>query len=117
MDNCTLPDFLPGSTNGDGRRRYALQEMMCMRAACLGKPSGMQDYARDGSLLQCSLLADRSNPFSWEQLAGSLQVRVLQGMLYLQALRRGQVDGDLHINIKAITCRLCMIRYRDSQHS
>uniref|UniRef100_A0A383V5X6 Armadillo repeat-containing domain-containing protein n=2 Tax=Tetradesmus obliquus TaxID=3088 RepID=A0A383V5X6_TETOB len=73
MDNCTLPDFLPGSTNGVGRRRYALQEMMCMRATCLGKPSGMQDYAKDGSLLQCSLLADRSNPFSWEQLAGSLQ--------------------------------------------
>jgi hypothetical protein len=80
MDSCSLLDFLPG-TKGDGRRRYTLQEMLCMRATCLDKPSGMQDYAKDGSLMQCSLLDGSSNPFNWEQLSGLLQVRVLQGRL------------------------------------
>jgi hypothetical protein len=78
MDGCSLPDFLPGSTNGDGRRRYALQEMLCMRTTFVDKPSDMQDYAKDGRLMQCSLLASSSNAFNWEQLAGSLQVGVLQ---------------------------------------
>jgi hypothetical protein len=78
MDGCSLPDFLPGSTTGDGKRRYALQEMLCMRSTCVDKPSDMQDYAKDGSLMQCSLLTSTSNAFNWEQLAGSLQVGVLQ---------------------------------------
>jgi hypothetical protein len=82
MDSCSLPDFLPGSSTSDGKRRYTLQEMLCMRSSCLDKPNGMQEHAKDGNLLQCSLLAEsskpvrsRGEPFDWEHLAGSLQVR------------------------------------------
>lgn len=80
MNSYNLPDFLPGSTNAEGRRRYALQELLCLRTACLKKPSGMQDYASDGQLMQCSLLDSSSDAFNWEQVAGSLQVGFLQGM-------------------------------------
>ncbi|KAF6261784.1 hypothetical protein COO60DRAFT_1699613 [Scenedesmus sp. NREL 46B-D3] len=78
MNSYNLPDFLPGSTNAEGRRRYALQELLCLRTACLKKPSGMQDYASDGQLMQCSLLDSSSDAFNWEQVAGSLQDNIPQ---------------------------------------
>jgi hypothetical protein len=52
-----------------------------MRTTCVDKPSGMQDYAKNGSLMQCSLLTSTSNSFNWEQLAGSLQVGFCRNMV------------------------------------